>query len=158
MGSIALDVTASVLMQEKLRGKMQAEFLKSLMVISVGLLAEAMNEAGSQSWSQLTKFLKPALCSEVHSKAAQNKACACSSPLSPEGWMQSFPSVLFPTQGLVSIEETILVIASELNGEICMRVIWSLLLADSVLFQRLHLFGFFLQCHQVFLARMAALS
>lgn len=72
--------------------------------------------------------------------------------------MQSFPSVLFPTQGLVSIEETILVIASELNGKICMRVIWSLLLADSVLFQRLHLFGFFLQCHQVFLARMAALS
>lgn len=57
--------------------------------------------------------------------------------------MQSFPSVLFPTQGLVSIEETVLVIASELNGEICMRVIWSLLLADSVLFQRLHLFGFF---------------
>lgn len=30
--------------------------------------------------------------------------------------MQSFPSVLFPTQGLVSIEETVLVIASELNG------------------------------------------
>lgn len=57
--------------------------------------------------------------------------------------MQSFPSVLFPTQGLISIEETILVIASELNGKICMRVIWSLLLADSVLFQRLHLFGFF---------------
>lgn len=47
MGSTALDVTASVLMQEKLRGKMQAEYLKSLMVISVGLLAEAMNEAGS---------------------------------------------------------------------------------------------------------------
>lgn len=97
------------------------------------------------------------LCS-VKSIKAQIKACACSSLQSPEVWMQSFPSVLFLPRVWLALRRQSLSLLQSWMGEICMRVIWGLLLADNVLFQRLHIFGFSLQCHQVFLARMTALS